>query len=204
MELLENIPVIKVLIGEESGIDKISFVENPAMKENWKLFSETKKFSTDDEEMIIYYPVILADTPIYRDEPFQHYIVFSEPEIKIIRNRLFKNNKHNSFNEAHGPVDINNTYIVESWIKTDDTDKSVKMGFSAPNGSWFIGVKVDDEMYWENKVKKGKFSGLSMEVMYDLDIDREMAVEQYVKSLLNMDLSDEVLEAVVKDILKKM
>ena len=35
------------------------------------------------------------------------------------------------FNENHGPVKIDGAYIVESWVKESDNDKSVDMGFKA-------------------------------------------------------------------------
>jgi hypothetical protein len=201
-----DLPIIKVIINEtdETGIEQISFVDSPAMKEQWRLFSEKQKFSTNDDEMILYYPVVVADTPILRDHPFDHYVLFGENEIKMMRNKLFKNNNHNKFNENHGPVKIEDTYVVESWIKVDNNDKSVKMGFDVPNGSWFIGVKVDNEIYWNEKVKQGKFKGLSMESLYELDIPKDVLLEQYTKSLLNMNLSDDVLESTIKDLLKKM
>lgn len=203
---MEKIPVLRVIVNmdDESGIDQISFVDNPAMKEEWKLFSEKQKFSTNDDEMILYYPVVVADTPILRDYPFDHYVVFGENEIKTMRNKLFKNNNHNRFNENHGPVKIEDTYVVESWIKLDNNDKSVKMGFDVPNGSWFVGIKVDNEIYWNEKVKKGNFKGLSMEAFYELDIPTDLVLEQYTKTLLNMGLSDEVLEIAVRDILSKL
>lgn len=203
---INKIPVLKVIVNEEdTGIQQISFVEDPAMMEEWKLFSKTEqKFSMDDEERMIYYPVIVADTPIYRNTPFEHFVIFTKDEIKTIRDRFFKTNKHHAFNEDHGPVKVNGSYIVESWIKTDDKDKSVAMGYNVPNNSWFVGIKVEDKDYWDNKVKAGKFSGLSMEALYELDLDEDYIIEQYTKSLLNMNLSDEVLELTLKDILKNM
>lgn len=206
---LNNIPVIKVIVNdEETGIEQISFVEEPAMMEEWKLFNENKKqnFSISEEEMIIYYPVIVANTPIYRkiyrNTPFEHFVLFTKEEIKTMRNRFFKNNNHHSFNENHGPVKINGAYIVESWIKMDENDKSVNMGYNVPVDSWFVGIKIEDKDYWENKVKTGKFTGLSMEAFYDLDIDEDIILENYTKALLNMNLSDDTLKVVLKDILK--
>lgn len=203
---IDNIPVLKIKVNEDdTGIQQISFVEDPAMMEEWKLFNKTEqKFKMDDEEHIIYYPVIVADTPIYRNTPFEHFVIFTKDEIKTIRDRFFKTNKHHAFNEDHGPVKIDGAYIVESWTKIDDNDKSVSMGYKVPNDSWFVGIKVDDIDYWENKVKEGKFSGLSMEALYELDIDSEYIVEQYAKSLLSMNLSEEVLKMSLKDILKNM
>jgi len=201
---LNNIPILKIKVNdEETGIDQISFVEDPAMMEEWKLFNETKKqeFSYEQDEQIIFYPVIVADTPIYRNQPFEHFVVFTKEEIKMMRNRFFKNNKHQDFNENHGPVKIKEAYIVESWIKEDEHDKSVKMGFDVPVNSWFIGIKIEDEEYWNEKVKTGKFTGLSMEAFYDLDIDDDTILENYTKTLLSMNLKDEVLNEVLRNII---
>ena len=201
---LNNIPILKIRVNdEETGIEQISFVKDPAMMEEWKLFNKTKKqeFSYEQDEQIIFYPVIVADTPIYRDQPFEHFVVFTKDEIKMMRNRFFKNNKHQDFNENHGPVKIKEAYIVESWIKEDENDKSVKMGFDVPIDSWFIGIKIEDEEYWNDKVKTGKFNGLSMEAFYDLDIDDDTILENYTKTLLSMNLKDEVLNEVLRNII---
>lgn len=202
-----DLPIIKVIINEtdETGIEQISFVENPAMKESWKLFNEVQKFSTNDDERIIYYPLITADIPILRTEPFDHYILFGEKDIKKMRNKLFKNSNHNKFNENHGPVKIDDVYVVESWIKTSEIDKSVDMGFSnIPVGSLFVGIKVENEIYWNEKVKNSNFKGLSMEAFYELDIPQDLLLESHTKSLMGMDLSDQVLEMAIRDILTKL
>ncbi len=203
---INKIPVLKVIVSDDdSGIDQISFVEDPAMMEQWRLFSKQNKQNfKNEEEMIIYYPVIVADTPIYRNIPFEHFVVFTKEEIKTIRNRFFKQDKHHMFNENHGPVKIDKAYIVESWIKEDDKDKSVSMGFSVPNYSWFVGIKIEDVEYWNTKVKEGKFTGLSMEAFYELDLDSDVIIEQYTKSLLSMNLSDNVLKDAIYDLIKKL
>lgn len=203
---INNIPILKITLLEDDGIEQISFVEDPAMEEQWKLFSKenVKQDFTNDDEMIIYYPVIVADKPIYRNTPFEHFVVFSKDEIKKIRNKFFKDNKHNMFNENHGPVKIDGAYVVESWIKQNDNDKSVSMGFDVNDHSWFVGIKIDNKEYWNEKVKKGKFSGLSMEAFYGLDISSDIILEKYTKSLLSMDLSDDVLKSVLSDILRNI
>ena len=202
---LNNLPILKIKVNDdETGIDQISFVEDPAMMEEWKLFKESKKqdFSYEQDEQIIYYPVIVADTPIYRNVPFEHFVVFTKDEIKMMRNRFFKTNKHHDFNENHGPIKIDSAYIVESWIKEDEMDKSVKMGFNVPVNSWFVGIKIEDEEYWNEKVKTGKFTGLSMEAFYDLDIDDDTILENYTKTLLSMNLKDDVLSEVLRNIIE--
>ena len=41
---LNKIPILKVIVNDdETGIDQISFVEDPAMMEQWKLFSKQTK-----------------------------------------------------------------------------------------------------------------------------------------------------------------
>ena len=35
--------------------------------------------------------------------------------------------------------------IVESWIKTSENDKSVSYGLNEPIGTWFTGMKVNND-----------------------------------------------------------
>jgi hypothetical protein len=73
--------------------------------------------------------------------------------------------------------------IVESWLKEGDSDKSLALGLSdLPNGTWFIGAKVDDDNVW-NEVKSGNIRGFSIEGMF-VEEAVEMKVQSVESSLL--------------------
>jgi hypothetical protein len=52
--------------------------------------------------------------------------------------------------------------VVESWIKEGESDKSVHFGMDYPIGTWFVGVKVDNDEAWA-KVQTGEVRGFSIE-----------------------------------------
>jgi hypothetical protein len=57
--------------------------------------------------------------------------------------------------------------VVESWIKEGKNDKSIELGLpELPDGTWFIGTKVDEEHVW-NDVKEGKVRGYSIEGFFN-------------------------------------
>ena len=70
-------------------------------------------------------------------------------------------------------IPVHGVTVVESWIKEGDSDKSIQLGLpkELPIGTWFIGVKVDNDEVW-NEVKAGTIMGFSIEGMF-----REIGVE---------------------------
>jgi hypothetical protein len=83
-------PVYKLRIKEdtdtESGVEFTALVDLPAIEKNFIAFSSQKevKLNFDTEKRIISGPLMLADTPIYRDNPEygKHYIVFDSETIR--------------------------------------------------------------------------------------------------------------------------
>ena len=62
---------------------------------------------------------------------------------------------------------MNGVTVVESWIKEGKNDKSIQLGLpELPDGTWFIGTKVDDAAVW-NDVKDGKVKGYSIEGFFN-------------------------------------
>jgi hypothetical protein len=57
--------------------------------------------------------------------------------------------------------------VVESWIKEGKMDKSLQLGLpELPDGTWFIGTKVDEDHVWED-VKAGNIKGYSIEGFFN-------------------------------------
>jgi hypothetical protein len=74
---------------------------------------------------------------------------------------------------------IDGCTTVEQWIKESDVDKSVAMGLNEIDGTWFIGMKVDNDGVWE-KVKSGEILGFSLEGLFD-------AVDQQLRGVVDAD-----------------
>ena len=79
--------------------------------------------------------------------------------------------------------------VVESWLVEDvNNDKANKLGLeNFSEGSWMIGVKVDDDEIWQS-IKEGRWHGFSVEAFCDLEeitkeiknkkIENKMAVKK--------------------------
>lgn len=135
----------------------------------------------DEEQRIISGPLMLADTPIYRNDAIrgEYYVTFTKQTIKEIVQKLFKKGYHNNVNLMHdnGQV-VQGLTMFESWV-TDET-RGVKplRGFEdVPDGSWFVSYKVDNDEVW-NKVKKGEFLGLSVEGNFLYKEQEQMSAEE--------------------------
>lgn len=173
----KDLPVFELQVPEEDmGVYAISLVDKPATETEWLAFhknervSEEVKFSLNSDKQILTAPLMLANTPIYRNDKKngEHYIVFSDTTLERMSINFFKNNVR-SFNEMHNSAfGVDNAIVIESWIKTSENDKSVGLGFSeAPVGSWFISVFIDDKEFWDENIKTGKFKGFSLEGFFE-------------------------------------
>jgi hypothetical protein len=67
----------------------------------------------------------------------------------------------------HDGKAVKDVYVVESWIKEDETDKSVKYGYGdLPIGTWFVSMRVKNDETW-NKVKSGELNGFSVSGFFE-------------------------------------
>ncbi len=112
-------------LDENSGIDAISLVENPAIEENFLALSKDKvyKFAQiDGEKRILMGAILVPNKPIYRkDGDEEYYIYFTKETVrKASELYLSKGNQNNSTYEHFEK--INGVSLVESWI-VEDTEK---------------------------------------------------------------------------------
>jgi len=81
---------------------------------------------------------------------------------KYMRNKYIDNN-----DQMHDGKAVKDVYVVESWIKEDENDKSSKYGYSdLPVGTWFVAMKVKNDDIW-NKVKEGMLNGFSVSGFFE-------------------------------------
>ncbi len=145
---MEKYPLIDMTIDdhEETGVEFISFVDQPAIEREWMAFNKTKpkyEFAINSEDKrIVSGPVMVANLPIYRRDEHngEYYVKFSSDAIQKIVERFFKNGMSNNVNLDHSEV-VDGVYMIESFI-IDDRKKTPE-GFSElPKGSWFGSFKV--------------------------------------------------------------
>tara|TARA_R100000541_G_scaffold12119_2_gene20448 strand:- start:1023 stop:1604 length:582 start_codon:yes stop_codon:yes gene_type:complete len=164
---MEELETIELFIddSEDSGIDAISFVEYPAIEENFVALNEHKvELKTiDEEKRLVIGLALVPDKLIYRkNKGFEYNITFSKETVRKASEKYLKSLKlHNT--TAEHETEVNEVYLTESWIVEDTkTDKTALYGLKAPVGAWAVAMRVDNDEVWEN-VKKGNYLGFSIE-----------------------------------------
>jgi hypothetical protein len=170
-----NLPIYLLEINEDltdgSEVDFVALVDKPAIERNFLRFKEDRiNFEIQDEERrIISGPIMLADTPIYRNDNGQEYFVsFPKDTIYKIIKKMFQKNYTGNVNLMHDPKKIvEGVTMFECWISDESRGVKPMKGFEdAPDGSAFASYFVDNDEVW-SKVKSGEFKGFSVEGLFN-------------------------------------
>jgi len=171
---MENnkLPLYELLINDASnvseGVESISFVENPAIEEDFMFFSkpeESYKFAEKEDKYLVTGPAMIPNQKIYRIDGRKEFdVFFSEETIAKCNELFFKNSNIKESNIDHNPTKIDGVTVIESWLVEDPTkDKSTALGFTGfPKGTWMVTYKVDNKDLW-SKIKSGEVKGFSIE-----------------------------------------
>lgn len=147
----------------------VSLVEDPAIESNFIALSKERiPIKLEDEKRLLVGAALVPNKPIYRNvNGKEFYISFDEATIeKLAQDFLANDYQHNVTVEHQENVD--DIVVVESWIKTSENDKSVGYGLNEPIGTWFIGMKVNNDEIWQ-RIKDGYYKGFSIEAIVGLD-----------------------------------
>ena len=188
---IDNIPVYNATISdEETGMFKISLVDDPAVQSNFLAFDKTRKplmyAVANEEKRIVRGVVMRADFPIYRyDEKFgEYYIIYKADTIRQMAEKYLLESRQNDVNLMHEDgSDVDGVQMVQYFIK--DTGAGVNpTGFEdIADGSLFAEFHIINDEVWE-QVKDGTFKGYSLEGVFDLVPEQdEKKVESIVDSL---------------------
>ena len=188
---IDNIPVYNATISdEETGMFKISLVDEPAVMSNFLAFDKTRKplmyAIANEEKRIVRGVVMRADFPIYRyDESFgEYYIIYKADTIRQMAEKYLLESRQNDVNLMHEEnSDVDGVQMVQYFIK--DTGAGVNpTGFEdIADGSLFAEFHIVNDDVWA-QVKDGTFKGYSLEGVFDLVPEQdEERVESIVDSL---------------------
>jgi hypothetical protein len=131
-------------------------------------------FQIDNEEKrIVLGPAMIPDQKIFRKDAMgnPYYVFFTSETIRMIAEKYMKNQYTRNNDLMHDGKAVRDVYVIESWIKEDESDKSVKYGFGdVPVGTWMIAMKIaktpkGDEVW--NQVKEGKLNGFSVSGFFE-------------------------------------
>jgi hypothetical protein len=141
--------------GGEMGT-KMRDMSNNGYRMSWQF--------SDDEKQIVTGPAMVPNQMILRQDedgmPF--HVFFSEETIQKIAEKFLANNYHNNTDVNHSNQVTNENTLLESWIVEDpELDKSKKLGFEVPRGTWMISMKINNADTWQ-KIKNGELNGYSV------------------------------------------
>ena len=156
---------------EDSGVNYVALVDEPAIERNWFAFKKEFKFAVDQERKIITGCLMVADLPIYRrsEAMGEFYVVFDKAQIEQMVQKFMKMGYQSNVNEMHdSSKTVQGVTMFESFIVDSQRGIKAPNGFEGiTEGSWFGSYKVDNAEIWA-KVKDGSFMGFSVEGMFDL------------------------------------
>ena len=187
MVTIGGIPVFDALItDEETGMMKISLVDDPAVMSDFLAFDNIRKMQmysvTDEEKRLVRGVVMRADFPIYRrDERLGEYYIIYKPEtIRAMAEKYLAESRQNDVNVMHS-TDVDGVQMVQWFIKGDGVSVT---GFDdIADGSLFAEFHILNDEVW-NAVKAGDYKGFSLEGFFDLAPERDkQTVEEIVDDL---------------------
>ena len=188
MEELETIELFIDADGD-SGINAISFVEFPAIEENFIALNEHKveMKTIDEDKRLVVGLALIPNKLIYRrNRGFEYNITFSEQTVRKASEKYLKSLKLHNTTVAH-ETEVDGVFLTESWIVEDpNNDKTNIYGLNAPKGSWAVSMRIDNDALW-NRIKDGDYLGFSIEGMFteqDEFTDEEMSTMMEIAKLM--------------------
>ena len=179
---------------DDAEVDFVALVDRPAIERDFLKFKEARSnFAIQSEERrIVSGALMLADTPIYRnDANGEYYVVFKKETIEMIAQKFFKKGYQSNVNLMHDESkSVDGVTMYESFIS--DTSRGIlpMKGFEdAPEGSWFGSFKVENDSVWE-MIQSGEFKGFSVEGVFNYKKEKQpMSIEEalwsQIRDILN-------------------
>ena len=164
----------KYKVGIDSETYAISLVESPAIESDFVALAKEDEekqqvFLESNEKHMLYGAALIPDKDIYRNNGEQEfYINFTKESIERMSQDFMKEYRQYEVKTDHDGI-ANEVCVVESWLVSDSyKDKSNALGINVPEGTWMVGMKVNNIETWE-RIKAGELKGFSVESMISLE-----------------------------------
>ena len=173
---MENTKEIMELVinedDEDSGVEYISLVDQPAIEKIWQRFNKQQPLNfefkiQDEEKRIVSGYFMVADLPIPRlnEVGDKFFVVFKKDTINKIVNKFFKQGYSNKINLMHDQ-DMDGVYLIESLIIDKERGIGPPKNFEkVPDGSWWGSLRIMNNEVWD-LVKSGEIKGFSVEGLF--------------------------------------
>lgn len=185
-----GIPVYDAIISdEETGMFRISLVDDPAVMSNFQAFDAHKKpvmyAIQDEEKRLVRGCIMRADFPIYRrdEEMGEYYIIYKAEEIRKMAEKYLLEGRQNDVNLMHQEgSDVDGVQMVQYFIKGDGIQVD---GFDdCADGSLFGEFHVTNDDIWK-EIKAGTYKGFSLEGVFDLVPEKNKDEIQEIVDILD-------------------
>ena len=185
-----GIPVYDAIISDEqTGMFKISLVDDPAVMSNFLAFDNHRKVQLyaieDEEKRLVRGCIMRADFPIYRNDPDmgEYYVIFKADQIRKMAEKYLAESRQNDVNTMHQVgSDVEGVQMVQYFIKGDGIQVE---GFDeCADGSLFGEFHITNDDVWE-EVKAGTYRGFSLEGVFDLKPERDVDEVQEIVDILD-------------------
>ncbi len=143
-----------------------------------------QKFQTDDEKRIVVGPAMVPDLKIFRKDKQgnPYHVFFTAETIKMIAEKYMRNKYIDNNDTEHNGKVADDVYVVETWIKEDENDKSNKYGFeNLPIGTWFVAMKVKNDDVWK-RIKSKELNGFSVSGYFE-EIEQFYREQEFLRQV---------------------
>lgn len=216
---METYYYVVTLDNNGTGVKYNSIVPEPAIEENFMLFSKTsaKKtqyFDENTEKRLITGPIMIPNKKILRafsDGSGYYWCIFTEETLDIVVKKMAKEGKFNKMSLNHWQTidgfekyvqsEIEGIYMTEIFILNDRNKSEI---FSdLPDGTIMATYWVEDETFWNDVIKSGTFKGFSVEISVDIyteDEIKEGIFNALEKVLNDTEMSKEDKQSIIEDL----
>lgn len=184
--MAKSIPVFDAYVDntDETGVNEIAFVANPAV------LVKGIAFAAQSPKQRIAAPILIPMN-VYRnsDEDGEYEVRFTVEEIENIGKDFQSKSKTQAFNLEHETGVIAPAYLLETWFVGQDpkADRSYsEFGIEVPTGTWMGVSQVTDVEYYNKLVENGQ-TAFSIEGFLGLKITQN---KQYKKMNKQFKLAD--------------
>ena len=128
-------------------------------------------------------------------------IVFTKEEVKnfIIE---WGNQNGDKINFDHTGVMVKALIVNSIILETEYDTKWIKdkWGYDLPIGTHWLELKIEDEIFWKDKIKDKGYIGFSIESIFNFNLDNYEMAE--VEINFSEEKMDKVIDLIVKDLIE--
>ena len=194
----------KYKVGMDSDVYAISMVEAPAIESDFVALAKEEEekrqvFLESNEKHMLYGAALIPDKDIYRNNGEQeYYINFSKESIEKMSQDFMKEYRQHEVTTDHEDI-ANEVCVVESWLVQDAyRDKSNALGINVPEGTWMVGMKVNNIDTWE-RIRNHELKGFSVESVVSLE---EFGIQN--DNNMNIETNEEMFFDKIKNVFKEV